>query len=80
MSTNKNTNISTELQRLIDMANQIATNLALQGCEEEAVEKIATHIKRFWARSMKEQVIAYSKQMDNDLLPLTQKAINHLAQ
>jgi formate dehydrogenase subunit delta len=72
--------MSTELQRLIDMANQISTNLALQGCEEEAVEKVANHIKRFWARSMKDQVIEYSQQEENDLLPLTQKAITLLAQ
>lgn len=72
--------MSSELQRLIDMANQITTNLALQGCEEEAVEKIANHIKRFWARSMKEQVIAYNQQEENDLLPLTRKAIELLNQ
>ncbi|BFM17169.1 hypothetical protein R50073_33520 [Maricurvus nonylphenolicus] len=65
-------------QRLIDMANQIATNLALQGSEEEAVEKIANHIKRFWARPMKQQIVEYSQQENNELMPLTQKAVEHL--
>jgi formate dehydrogenase subunit delta len=65
-------------QRLIDMANQIATNLALQGSEEEAVEKIANHIKRFWARPMKQQIVEYSQQKNNELMPLTQKAVEHL--
>lgn len=70
--------MSNPQQRLIDMANQIATNLALQGSEEEAVEKIANHIKRFWARPMKQQIVEYSQQEDNDLMPLTQKAVKQL--
>lgn len=40
-----------ELRHLIQMANQIAANF---GFHDDQVERIADHLTRFWAPSMKE--------------------------
>lgn len=49
-----------ELRHLIDMANQIATNLRFAAEDDAAAaELVANHIQRFWARSMKAKIIDY---------------------
>lgn len=67
-----------QLDSLIHMANQIAANNTHFG--EAAAEYVATHIKKFWARSMKNQIIAYLQQDGSQLSPLAQQAIERLAQ
>ena len=51
---------NTELEHLIKMINQIADNIAAGESEEIASEQLASHIKRFWARSMKQKIIDYA--------------------
>ncbi|MEQ9462854.1 MAG: formate dehydrogenase subunit delta [Haliea sp.] len=49
-----------ELRHLVDMANQIATNLRFAAEDDAAAaELVANHIQRFWARSMKLQIADY---------------------
>ncbi|MEX0827607.1 MAG: formate dehydrogenase subunit delta [Haliea sp.] len=49
-----------ELRHLVDMANQIATNLRFAADDDAAAaELVANHIQRFWARSMKAQIVDY---------------------
>jgi formate dehydrogenase subunit delta len=49
-----------ELQRLIAMANQIADNLRPAAADDAAAAGlVANHIRLFWARSMKAQLLDY---------------------
>jgi formate dehydrogenase subunit delta len=57
----------TELQHLIKMMNQISDNMALTENDELAAARVADHIKRFWARSMKEKIISYASS-DGEML------------
>lgn len=47
---------SSELQTLVKMANQIAANFSFHA---DAVEKTTAHLQRFWAPSMKRQILEH---------------------
>ena len=64
-----------QLDTLIHMANQIADNNSHYGTQEEAAERVAAHLKKFWARSMKQQIIGYLQDDGSQLTPLAQTAI-----
>ncbi|NIC05285.1 formate dehydrogenase subunit delta [Billgrantia bachuensis] len=66
-----------QLDTLIHMANQIAINNAHYA---DAAERIHTHLKKFWARSMKHQIIDYLREDGSQLSPLARQAIEQLAQ
>ena len=70
--------MSSQLDSLIRMANQIAANNTHRG--DTAAEYVQTHLKKFWARSMKRQIIAYLQQDGSELLPLARQAVERLAQ
>lgn len=65
-----------QLDTLIHMANQIAINNAHYG---DAVDRIHTHLKKFWARSMKRQIVDYLQCDGSALSPLARQAIERLA-
>ena len=44
------------VETLIKMINQIAANNRAYE-DKEAAERVASHIKRFWARKMKEDLV-----------------------
>ncbi|MCF2947301.1 formate dehydrogenase subunit delta [Paraglaciecola aquimarina] len=67
-----------QLKQLIKMVNQIANNNSHQ-TKDESVALIFNHLKKFWALSMKQQIIEYAKQDNNELTPLAQKAVIQLA-
>lgn len=67
-----------QLDSLIHMANQIAANNTHFG--EAAAEYVHTHIKKFWARSMKRQIVTYLQQDGSQLSPLARQAVELLAQ
>jgi formate dehydrogenase subunit delta len=60
--------------RLIDMANQIARNLAAQG-EEAAVAQAAAHLRDFWDPRMKAAILAADPA---GLEPIARAAIDRL--
>ncbi len=66
-----------QLETLIHMANQIAVNNAHYA---DAAERIHTHLKKFWARSMKGQIVAYLQQDGSELSPLAREAVARLDQ
>jgi formate dehydrogenase subunit delta len=68
-----------QLNQLIKMVNQIANNNSHQ-TEEESVDLILNHLKKFWALSMKKQIIDYAKQENTDLVPLAKIAVNKLTE
>jgi formate dehydrogenase subunit delta len=51
--------MNTELQHLIKMINQIADNVAMGESVEQAAAKVADHLRRFWAPSMRQQIFDY---------------------
>lgn len=60
--------------KLVTMANQIATFFAVQG-EERAVPQIANHIRQFWDPHMRQKIIAYVEQGGEGLDPLAKRAV-----
>ncbi len=64
-------------ERLIHMANHIATNLAL---DDAPAHTMADHITAFWSPRMKQQIFAYIAEMGSDSLsPVANEALALLA-
>ena len=68
----------TELQHLIKMINQISDNMALTEIDELAAAKVADHIERFWARSVKGKIISYARSDGEMLKKMSMEAIRLL--
>ena len=49
--------VSTETTHLVSMANDIAANLSFQ---DDAADKIADHINRFWAPRMRKLLLEHA--------------------
>lgn len=71
---------ATELDHLIKMINQIADNIAIGEDAETTATKVNGHLTRFWARSMKEQIIAYAAADGEQLNPVAKIAVSQLSQ
>lgn len=69
--------MSDQLHYLIKMINQISNNLN-HGDEHKAAELVGAHIIKFWARSMKEQIIGYADSDGSELTPVSKLAVGHL--
>lgn len=63
---------------LIKMANEIASNIAPGRSQDEAATMMTDHIIRFWAVSMKMQIIECLKTDSNQLEPTATQAIESL--
>ncbi|ARS52147.1 formate dehydrogenase subunit delta [Kushneria konosiri] len=63
---------------LIKMVNQISLNNRYHDSDEAAAEQIAGHLKKFWARDMKRQIIDYAEQDGSELDPLSRLAVSRL--
>lgn len=66
-----------EVSQLVKMANQIADNFSFH---EDAVERLADHLKRFWAPSMRKTLNSYFKDGGGGLKPVVCEAIRRLDQ
>jgi len=70
------------------MINQISDNIPSDSRIDSSVDhaaaataaRVADHITRFWARPMKEQIIAYALSDGAQLNPVSLAAIQHLQQ
>lgn len=51
--------MSSQLSRLLKMANHIALNFGEQRDPDSAMQKTAEHIQKFWTRDMREQLAAH---------------------
>jgi formate dehydrogenase subunit delta len=69
---------SAELDQLIKMINQIADNIAIGDSEIITAPKVADHIMRFWARPMKEKIIAYATNDGEQLNAVAKIAVAQL--
>ncbi len=67
-----------EKASLIKMVNQISINNLYHGNDEAAAEQVATHLKKFWARRMKQQIIAYAQADGSELNSVSRLAVARL--
>jgi len=63
---------------LIKMANEIASNIAPGRSQQEAATLMTNHMVRFWAKSMKLQIIECLGKENNQLQPTATQAIESL--
>lgn len=64
-----------EVRQLEKMANQIADNFSFHG---DAVDRIADHLKRFWAPSMQRKLIEFEQSGEAELKPEVREALRAL--
>jgi len=64
-----------ESDQLVKMANQIADNFSFH---DDAAERVADHLQRFWAPSMRRQLAALKDEGASALKPLVKQAIGLL--
>jgi len=67
-----------QLANLIKMIDQIIANNLHHGDDDQVTDVAAGHLQKFWARSMKQQVMAYANSEGAELSPLAQKTIAKL--
>lgn len=65
-----------QLRQLIHMVNQIAANQ--HGDQSTAAQRVTTHLQKFWARSMKAQIIDYLDSDGSQLSPVAREAVSDL--
>jgi len=63
------------IERLITMANDIATFFAVEPDHAAAVSSVRDHLKRFWDPAMRRQLKNYLSEGGEGLLPLAREAI-----
>ena len=67
-----------ELKHLIKMVNQISKNIATEESEQAVIDKTTIHIQRFWAGSMKRDIMHYVERDGSGLEPLALSAVRQL--
>ena len=65
---------------LVKMINQIAGNVFFKDNHEQAVDKVATHVQKFWAPSMREDLYAYEANDGAGLSEIAREAVQKLRQ
>lgn len=65
-----------ELNHLIKMLNQLADNLAQGDSPEITAERVADHLRRFWAPGMKKCIGQYANTGGEGLSPVARQAVN----
>jgi formate dehydrogenase subunit delta len=64
-----------DVQHLVKMANQIADNFSFH---DDAVERTADHLQRFWAPSLRSRLVDYEAAGGNGLNPAARQAVRGL--
>ena len=64
-----------EIDQLVKMANQIADNFSFH---EDAVDRLADHLQRFWAPSMRRKLIEFLEAGGDGLKPDVIAAVKQL--
>ena len=64
-----------EVEQLVKMANQIADNFSFH---EDAVDRLADHLQRFWAPSMRKKLIEFMQTGSDGLKPDVIAAVKRL--
>ncbi len=64
-----------QVRHLVQMANQIARNMAAWGDQSVVAAKTRDHMSRFWTPAMREQLLAYHQQDGEELSPAVVEAL-----
>ncbi len=64
--------------QLVKMLNQIAENNPCAGDADKAAEVVAGHVQKFWAKSMKINIIAYVHEGGDGLNSVAERAVRQL--
>ena len=64
-----------EIEQLVKMANQIAANFSFH---EDSAERLADHLRRFWAPIMISQLRDRAAVDSSDLEPAVQEALKQM--
>lgn len=66
------------IERLIAMANDIATYFTIEPDHNAAVAGVRDHLTRFWDPVMRREIKAYLDEDGKELLPLAREAVDGL--
>jgi len=66
------------IERLVTMANDIATYFTVEPDHAAAVASVRDHLTRFWDPSMRRQIKAYLADDGQALIPLAREAVGAL--
>lgn len=66
------------VERLVEMANDIADYFCTEPDREEAVNGVTTHLSRFWEARMQEQIIRHLEAGGAGLDPLAAEGVRRL--
>jgi formate dehydrogenase subunit delta len=64
-----------EITHLVTMVNQIGDFFDAYPNKEEAKKELLNHIKKFWAKEMRNQLIAHAQGSGENLSPIVLEAI-----
>jgi len=67
------------IERLVNMANQIGLFFEAQPDRAEAIGGIADHLKRFWDPRMREAILAHWREGGAGLREIVAEAVKKLA-
>ncbi len=67
-----------QLNNLIKMIDQIIANNLHHGDNDRVTDIAVDHLQKFWARSMKQQIIEYANSEPEQLSPLARATIEKL--
>ena len=68
-----------QTERLVTMANDIATFFAAEPDRTAAVEATANHLRRFWAPRMRREIVAHHRAGGAGLGEIAREAVGRLA-
>lgn len=68
------------IERLVEMTNDIARYFAAEPERDEAISGIATHLKRFWEPRMRAAIVAHCRDANGEgLHELAREAVRRMA-
>jgi len=68
------------IDRLVTMANEIASFFGSEATADLAVEGVVNHLTRFWEPRMKRQIATHFRQGGSGLTPVAAAAVAILAE
>jgi len=69
-----------DIERLVAMANDIATFFASEPDPDAAADQVASHLRRFWEPRMRSAICSHASEGGMGLSPLARRGIERLAQ
>ncbi|MFL1453086.1 formate dehydrogenase subunit delta [Marinobacter sp. GN3S48] len=70
--------MSSNTEHLVKMANQIAENAPSKDSPEATAEAVASHLRKFWAKPMKQTIKQYAESSGEGLCELAMDAVRRL--